>query len=62
LRLRISCRVDILALLLSEYSQMREEKRIYCKYCGARLKKDYIGRYCPTENCQWQHGLPEDEE
>ncbi|MFW9873510.1 MAG: hypothetical protein ACFFG0_10435 [Candidatus Thorarchaeota archaeon] len=26
---------------------------MYCKYCGARLKKDHIGKYCPTKNCQW---------
>jgi len=30
---------------------------IYCKYCGAKLKKDIVGHYCPTENCQWHHGV-----
>lgn len=25
---------------------------IYCRFCGARLKKDHIGHYCPTANCQ----------
>lgn len=30
---------------------------IYCKYCGAKLKKDYVGHYCPTHNCDWQHGV-----
>ena len=28
-----------------------------CKYCGARLKRDAAGQYCPTRNCQWQHGV-----
>lgn len=28
-----------------------------CKYCGARLRRDYIGQHCPTRNCQWEHGL-----
>lgn len=37
-------------------------KRLYCKYCGARLKRDPVGQYCPTENCQWRHGLPSDED
>lgn len=31
---------------------------IYCKYCGAKLRKDQVGPYCPTKNCQWEHGLP----
>jgi hypothetical protein len=30
----------------------------HCKYCGARLKKDAVGQYCPTHNCQWHRGLP----
>ena len=33
-------------------------KRIYCKYCGAKLRKDHVGQYCPTKNCQWQYGVP----
>jgi len=31
---------------------------IYCRFCGARLKKDRIGHYCPTYNCQWRYGIP----
>ena len=41
---------------------MKKEKRIYCKYCGAKLKKDPCGRYCPTHNCTWsqnQRGVDE---
>lgn len=30
---------------------------IYCRYCGARLRRDPIGHYCSTQNCQWQHGV-----
>jgi hypothetical protein len=30
---------------------------LYCKYCGAKLRRDSIGHYCPTKNCQWQHGV-----
>ena len=30
---------------------------IYCKFCGARLKKDNVGHYCPTDNCQWEYGV-----
>jgi hypothetical protein len=33
-----------------------------CKYCGARLRRDVVGQYCPTRNCQWQHGLPASED
>ena len=29
---------------------------IYCRYCGAKLKRDATGHYCPTRNCQWQYG------
>lgn len=29
---------------------------IYCKYCGAKLKKDPVGHYCPTDNCPWRNG------
>ena len=39
-----------------------QEPRIYCKYCGAKLKKGPVGKYCPTKNCQWQHGMPKEEE
>ena len=27
-----------------------------CKYCGAKRKLDVVGHYCPTVNCDWQHG------
>ena len=30
-----------------------------CKYCGERLRRDPVGQYCPTKNCQWHHGLDE---
>lgn len=30
---------------------------LYCKYCGARLRRDYIGHKCPTRNCQWEFGV-----
>ncbi len=33
-----------------------------CKYCGARLRRDSVGQYCPTKNCQWHHGLPASED
>jgi hypothetical protein len=33
-----------------------------CKYCGARLRRDVVGQYCPTRNCQWHHGLPASED
>ena len=36
---------------------MTKENFIYCKYCGAKLKKDYIGKYCGTRNCQWEFGV-----
>lgn len=29
---------------------------IYCKYCGAKRKLDSVGHYCPTKNCDWEHG------
>jgi hypothetical protein len=37
-----------------------EAKRLLiyrCKYCGAILKSDLVGKYCPTKNCQWQFGI-----
>lgn len=37
-------------------------KYIYCKYCGAKLRRDSIGQYCPQKNCQWHHGLPKDDD
>jgi len=39
-----------------------KEHRIYCKICGARLRRDSVGLLCPTRNCEWQHGVPEDED
>ena len=30
-----------------------------CKYCGEILKRDAVGLYCPTKNCQWHHGADE---
>lgn len=35
--------------------------RSRCKYCGAVLKKDSVGKYCPTKNCQWQHGVTDNQ-
>ena len=37
------------------------EQLIYCRYCGAKLKRDSVGLRCPTKNCQWEHGLPDNE-
>lgn len=31
---------------------------IYCRFCGARLKRDPVGHLCPSRNCQWEHGVP----
>ena len=30
---------------------------IYCKYDGAKLRRDSVGHYCPTNNCMWRHGV-----
>jgi hypothetical protein len=30
-----------------------------CRFCGARLKLDSVGHYCPTKNCQYQFGVKE---
>jgi len=38
----------------------RKEPRIYCKFCGAKLRRDHIGQKCPTDNCQWEHGVSDD--
>lgn len=27
-------------------------KRIYCRFCGGKLKRDGFGAYCETRNCQ----------
>src|SRR6185295_11022474 len=37
------------------------KKMTRCKYCGAKLRRDVVGQYCPTKNCQWGHGIPERE-
>ena len=29
---------------------------LYCRYCGAKRKRDRVGHYCPTHNCQWEYG------
>ena len=29
---------------------------VYCRYCGAKRRRDHVGHYCPTKNCQWEHG------
>jgi hypothetical protein len=39
-----------------------KEGRIYCKYCGATLKKDFIGKKCGTRNCQWEFGMDEEKD
>jgi len=41
---------------------MNNDPRIYCKYCGVKLKRDADGAYCGSSNCQWQHGIPKEEE
>jgi hypothetical protein len=45
---------------MTSSSQSSEAPRcncpLYCKYCGAKLRRDPVGHYCPTRNCQWQHG------
>ena len=38
----------------------QKERRVYCKYCGAKLIRDCVGWKCPTRNCQWEYGV-EDE-
>ncbi len=35
-----------------------DHDRIYCKYCGSRLKKDKVGFYCKTNYCTWFNGGP----
>lgn len=57
----------VLCESLSSFGRAKEEgegeevkaKWIYCRFCGAKLKRDSVGQYCPTRNCQWQYGLPE---
>jgi hypothetical protein len=31
---------------------------VYCKYCGAKLRRDPVGHLCGTRNCQWRDGVP----
>lgn len=33
-----------------------DHDRIYCKYCGSKLKKDKVGFYCTTKSCTWYNG------
>jgi hypothetical protein len=37
-------------------------KWVSCRYCGAKLRRDFVGQYCPTDNCQWRHGLPKEDD
>ena len=41
----------------ASFMSERDGCPIYCKYCGAKLKRDNVGHYCPTRNCQWQYGV-----
>ncbi len=43
-------------------NQTRLVKWIYCRYCGAKLRRDPVGQYCKTKNCQWEYGLPRTED
>lgn len=47
---------------MSYYKPAGKVKYTHCRYCGARLKRDFIGQKCPTPNCQWQHGLSDEED
>lgn len=47
---------------MSYYKPTGRVKYIRCKFCGARLRRDVVGQLCPTENCQWQHGLPPEDD
>ena len=40
--------------------KVKKKRRIYCKYCGAKLIRDCVGWKCPTRNCQWEHGIKDD--
>lgn len=40
-------------LILDKLDGKKTGQRIYCVFCGAKLKRDNCGRYCPTKNCQW---------
>lgn len=40
----------------------KKEPRIYCKYDGAKLKRDIVGKKCPTKNCHWEHGMSKEDE
>lgn len=43
--------------MLGRLMDLRKRRRIYCKYCGAELISDVVGKRCPTRNCQWEHGM-----
>ena len=34
------------------YYSVEADPRIYCRFCGAKLKRDACGPYCETRNCQ----------
>ena len=38
-------------------AELEKKCYVFCKYCGARLKRDAVGHYCPTHNCQWSQGV-----
>jgi hypothetical protein len=40
--------------------ERKNTQRYRCKFCGAKLKRDPFGLYCPTKNCQWQYGVDEE--
>lgn len=42
-------------------NEVKRNRRIYCKFCGAELVRDCVGWKCPTDNCQWQHGISKNE-
>jgi len=35
------------------------ENRVYCRYCGSKLKRGRECVYCPDIRCQWHLGVPE---
>lgn len=32
---------------------------LHCRFCGAARRRDPVGHYCPTKNCQYQYGYAE---
>lgn len=50
---------EYLIPLLNDLTPKRKtscECPVNCKYCGAARRRDTVGHYCPTKNCQWEHG------